>query len=504
MYRLEKQKIVKSKIVCTIGPATNSEENLKKLAELGCDVMRLNFSHASKDEQVMVDLFNRIRKNCPGTAILCDIQGPKIRIGMIEDRVYLKTGEKFRIYTKEIVGNEKECSISYKGFLNDIKKGSFIFINDGLVRLQTLEVNKKDGYADFIITAGGEISSKKGVNIPEGELSTKNPTEKDIRDLTLIAKLNPEYVAASFVGNAREVKEIRSILSNGGAFNVKIISKIERPIGLKNFDEILKESDGIMVARGDLGVEIPAEDVPRWQKTMIKKCNQAGKPVIVATQMLESMIQNPVPTRAEVNDIYNAVNDRTDAVMLSGETSVGKYWQEAVTYMSTIAAKAEKFIPEQDPDNFDSEDQEIVETAGHAVYTITKELMEIGYRAKCVVITRSGKTAQLIAKYRPKYPILAISNDIQVVRQLKLVWGVFPVYMTLNMDNELESIIKEGIKQLVEYGLLGRSEYAIVLMPSRLVQSRNPIIGLYYPNDILADTEIVEKEYSIDNIKEKL
>jgi pyruvate kinase len=373
-----------------------------------------------------------------------------------------------------------------------------------LVRLQTLEVNKKDGYADFIITAGGEISSKKGVNIPEGELSTKNPTEKDIRDLTLIAKLNPEYVAASFVGNAREVKEIRSILSNGGAFNVKIISKIERPIGLKNFDEILKESDGIMVARGDLGVEIPAEDVPRWQKTMIKKCNQAGKPVIVATQMLESMIQNPVPTRAEVNDIYNAVNDRTDAVMLSGETSVGKYWQEAVTYMSTIAAKAEKFIPEQDPDNFDSEDQEIVETAGHAVYTITKELMEIGYRAKCVVITRSGKTAQLIAKYRPKYPILAISNDIQVVRQLKLVWGVFPVYMTLNMDNELESIIKEGIKQLVEYGLLGRSEYAIVLMPSRLVQSRNPIIGLYYPNDILADTEIVEKEYSIDNIKEKL
>ena len=498
MFRLEKTKIVKSKIVCTIGPATNSEENLKKLVELGCDLMRLNFSHASKDEQVMIDLFNRIRKCCPETAILCDIQGPKIRIGMLQDRVYLKTGEKFRIHINEMVGNEKECSISYKGFINDIKKGSFIFINDGLVRLQALEINKEKGYADFEVTAGGEISSKKGVNIPEGELSTRNPTEKDIKDLKLIAKLYPEYVAASFVANAREVREIRAILANGGASNVKIISKIERPVALKNFDEILKESDGIMVARGDLGVEIPAEDVPRWQKMMIKKCNQAGKPVIVATQMLESMIQNPVPTRAEVNDIYNAINDRSDAVMLSGETSVGKYWQEAVSYMSTIAAKAEKFIPEQDPDAFDSDDQEVFETAGHAIYTITKEFIAIGYRAKCVVFTRSGRTARLIAKYRPKFPILAISNDIQVVRQLKLVWGVIPIHLNMDMDKDIESIIKEGIKQLVEFGFLGRTEYAIVSLPSRLAETRNPVIGLYYPEDLLVNIEIQQKQYKIE------
>lgn len=493
-------KLVKSKIVTTLGPVSSSEEMLKKLRDQGVDVFRINMSHASKEGKEVKELFNRIRKVTPELAILIDIQGPKIRIGQMESEVILKHGDTFKLYEKSIVGNKEQACISYKGFLKDIQIGNAIFINDGLVRLKVISKNMDDGYLQTEVIAGGPISSRKGVNIPSGSLSTKNPTDKDIHDLKLISKLKPEYLAASFIANASEVKTIRSMLDNAGAPKVKIISKIERPIALDNFDEILEVSDGIMVARGDLGVEIPAEEVPIRQKEMIMKCNRASKPVIVATQMLESMTYNPVPTRAEVNDVFNAVYDRSDAVMLSGETSVGKFPLEAVKYMDKIISKAEKFIPSINPNMVDSKDPEMYEAMGHAIYLLAENFKDMNYRGKIVMFTRGGKSARKTAKYRPVFPILAITHNEITARQLNLVWGVQPY---LNKDLKFdewcsEEILQKGIKSLVEYGILELKEHVICSIPSRISPGRCSIIGLYYIEDILRDIKIEYKDYAPD------
>jgi len=494
------EKLVKSKIVSTLGPATSSEEMLKKIRAQGVDVFRINMSHASKEGKEVKELFNRIRKVTPELAILMDIQGPKIRIGQMESEVILKHGDSFKLYEKPIVGNDKQACISYKGFLKDIQIGNSIFINDGLVRLEVISKNMDDGYLQTEVIAGGPISSRKGVNIPSGSLSTKNPTEKDIHDLKLICKLKPEYLAASFIANASEVKTIRAMLDNSGASKVKIISKIERPIALENFDEILEVSDGIMVARGDLGVEIPAEEVPIRQKEMIMKCNCASKPVIVATQMLESMTNNPVPTRAEVNDVFNAVYDRSDAVMLSGETSVGKFPLEAVKYMDKIISKAEKYIPLINPNMVDSNEPEMYEAVGHAIYLLAENFKDMNYRGKIVMFTRGGKSARKAAKYRPVFPILAITHNEITARQLNLVWGVQPY---LNKDLKFdewcsEEIMQKGIKSLVEYGILELKDHVICSIPSRISPGRCSIIGLYYIEDILRDIEIEYKDYAPD------
>ncbi|QEE16277.1 pyruvate kinase [Promethearchaeum syntrophicum] len=494
------EKLVKSKIVTTLGPASSSEEMLLKLRDQGVDVFRINMSHASKGGKEVKQLFNRIRKVTPELAILMDIQGPKIRIGEIEGVVILKHGDTFRLFEKTIVGNKEQASISYKGFLTDIQIGNFIFINDGLVRLKVISKNMDEGYLQTEVIAGGPISSRKGVNIPSGALSTKNPTDKDIHDLKLIASLIPEYLAASFIANASEVKTIRAMLDNAGAPSVKIISKIERPIALDNFDEILAVSDGIMVARGDLGVEIPAEEVPIRQKEMIMKCNRASKPVIVATQMLESMINNPVPTRAEVNDVFNAVYDRSDAVMLSGETSVGKFPLEAVKYMDKIICKAEKYIPIINPNVVDSEDPEMYEAVGHAVYLLAENFKDMNYRGKIVMFTGGGKSTRKAAKYRPAFPILAITNKKTTARQLNLIWGVHPYLIKdLKFDEwSSEEIMQNGIKALVEYGILELREHVICTIPSRISPVRCSIMGLYYVEDILRDIEIETKEYIPD------
>jgi len=292
----------------------------------------------------------------------------------------------------------------------------------------------------------------------------------------------------------------RAMLDNSGASSVKIISKIERPIALDNFDEILAVSDGIMVARGDLGVEIPAEEVPIRQKEMIMKCNRASKPVIVATQMLESMINNPVPTRAEVNDVFNAVYDRSDAVMLSGETSVGKFPLEAVKYMDKIINKAEKYIPIINPNVVDSEEPEMYEAVGHAVYLLAENFTDMNYRGKIVMFTGGGKSPRKAAKYRPVFPILAITNKKTTARQLNLVWGVHPYLIKdLKFDEwSGEEIMQNGIKALAEYGILELKEHVICTIPSRISPRRCSIIGLYYVEDILRDIEIESKEYAPD------
>ncbi|WP_457557613.1 pyruvate kinase [Candidatus Harpocratesius sp.] len=494
------QKMVKSKIVATIGPATSSPEQLKALHDAGVDVFRLNFSHASKEGTEMKDLFYRIRTNTPDIAILCDIQGPKIRIGKMKEPVILNHGDTFTLYEEEILGDQNGASISYRGFYKDVNIGDPIFINDGLVRLKVVEKEPNTRKINCTVVAGGPISSRKGVNIPSGTLSTQNPTEKDIHDLKLIAELNPEYIAASFIANAKEVKTIRSILHNAGAPRIKIISKIERPIAITNFDEILAESNGIMVARGDLGVEIPAEEVPIRQKEMILKCNRAGKPVIVATQMLESMINNPVPTRAEVNDVFNAVYDRSDAVMLSGETSVGKFPIQAVKYMDRIIAKAEKHIPDIDPHSIDSEEPDMYEAVGHAVYELAQVFRNVNFRGKIIMFTRGGKSPRKAAKYRPEFPIYAITHNTRTARQLNLIWGVQSIYIpTLKMEDwNSEEIMQHGIQKLVEFGIIENMEHVICTVPSRISPGKCSVIGLYYVDDIIKGLKLNKSRYSPD------
>jgi pyruvate kinase len=454
-------------------------------------------SHASKDGKEVIELYRRIRKVCPAQAILFDVQGPKIRIGTMEEEVTLEHGAQFNLYEDEIIGDKSKASISYRGFYNDVQIGNSIFINDGLVRLEVIDKNAEDRSVITLVIAGGPISSRKGVNIPEGTISMQNPTEKDVHDLKLIAELNPEFVAASFVSNASEVNHVRSILSNGGASKVKIISKIERPIALQNFDEILEASDGIMVARGDLGVEIAAEMVPIRQKEMILACNKAGKPVIVATQMLESMTNNPVPTRAEVNDVFNAVYDRADAVMLSGETSVGKFPNEAVRYMDRIIKTAEEYIPKQDPTAFDSDEPDMYESVGHAVYELANVFQKVNFRGKIVMFTRDGKSPEKAAKYRPEFPILAITNKSKTARQMSLTWGVEPFYLpTLNISEwDAERTMQHGILHLVQYGAIELKEHVICTIPSKISPGRCSLIGLYYVEDILNGIEIKEQTY---------
>ncbi|MBU2511173.1 pyruvate kinase [bacterium] len=453
--------ITKSKIVCTLGPASSTAEKIKELSDIGMDCTRINFSHGTREDKI--ELFNRIRKTDNSLAILCDIQGPKIRIGLVkEGGVLLLPGKKIVVTTEEVIGDENRITLMYPKLPEEIRVGELIYINDGIV---CLRVEKTEGCEiTCTILSGGIISSRKGVNLPSTEISLKVPTEKDIEDLKLIAELDPEFVAVSFVGTAEDVLRIRSILKDFGNDRIKLISKIERPIALENFDAILKVSDGIMVARGDLGVEIPPQEVIPAQKRIINRCNIEGKPVIVATQMLESMVQNPIATRAEVSDVYNAIMDGADAVMLSAETASGKYPAEAVTVMEKIIKMSESMIPFRDPDKFDSDHETTSEIIGHLVSSACKEFRDINYtEGKIVCLTQGGHSARMISKYRPSIPILGISCSERTVREMRLLWGLEPLLITeLVSENSILLRIKTAVKICYQQGFLDIDENVIV------------------------------------------
>ena len=437
--------ITKSKIVCTLGPTSNTSEHIKRLSDIGMDCTRINFSHGTAQDKI--DLFNLVRETDDHLAILCDIQGPKIRIGMIkEGGAVLRSGDSIIVTTEEVIGDENRITITYPGLASEIKTGELIYINDGIVCLKVTSISGTDIHCDIL--AGGNISSRKGVNLPSSELSQKVPTEKDVIDLKLIAELDPEYVAISFVSDAADVDAIRKILSENGNNRIKLISKIERPFALDNFVDILKASDGIMVARGDLGVEIPPQEVVPAQKEIIRRCNIEGKPVIVATQMLESMVNAPVPTRAEVSDVFNAIMDGADAVMLSAETASGKYPQNAVTIMENIIKTSEAMMKYRDPDEFDSDHETTTEIIGHLIYSACKEFKDIKYdKGKIVCITQSGHSARMISKYRPMLPIICASSDIKAVREMRLLWGLEPMLIP---EIEKATCTTEKIKYVVQ------------------------------------------------------
>ncbi|NQX49371.1 pyruvate kinase [Paenibacillus tritici] len=435
----------KSKIVCTIGPASESLENIKKLILAGMNVARLNFSHGDFDEHgARINTIRQASKELGKTvAILLDTKGPEIRTGKLEvEPIELVQDEYLTLTTEEILGDQNRISITYSDLPNDVQVGSTILIDDGLIGLTVVDIQGTE--IKTRIVNGGTIKSKKGVNVPGVSISLPGITEKDTSDIIFGIGQDIDFIAASFVRKASDVKEIRELLAKHDASHIQIISKIENQEGVDNLDEILAASDGLMVARGDLGVEIPAEDVPLAQKLMIQKCNIAGKPVITATQMLDSMQRNPRPTRAEASDVANAIFDGTDAIMLSGETAAGKYPVESVLTMSRIAEKAESALNHRE---IFMKQQIAQETTVTEAISQSVAISALDLNAKAIISsTVTGHTARVVSKYRPKSQIIAVTTQERTMRQLALVWGVTPVFgpEAHSTDELLETALNGG------------------------------------------------------------
>ncbi|MFD1773163.1 pyruvate kinase [Paenibacillus rhizophilus] len=435
----------KSKIVCTIGPASESLENLKKLILAGMNVARLNFSHGDFEEHgARIKNIRVASKELNKTvAILLDTKGPEIRTGKLEvEPIELVQDEYLTLTTEEILGDKNRISVTYSDLPKDVQVGSTILIDDGLIGLTVVDIQGTE--IKTRIVNGGTIKSKKGVNVPGVAISLPGITEKDTNDIIFGIEQDIDFIAASFVRKASDVLEIRDLLEKHGASHIQIISKIENQQGVDNLDEILAVSDGLMVARGDLGVEIPAEDVPLAQKLMIQKCNIAGKPVITATQMLDSMQRNPRPTRAEASDVANAIFDGTDAIMLSGETAAGKYPVESVLTMSRIAEKAESALNHRE---IFLKQQIAQETTVTEAISQSVSISALDLNAKAIISsTVSGHTARVVSKYRPKSPIIAVTTQERTMRQLALVWGITPVHGSpaSSTDELLETAVKGG------------------------------------------------------------
>lgn len=443
----------RTKIVCTLGPATNTEEKVRELIENGMDAARINFSHGDYESRtVLINVVKKVRQemNVPIPLIL-DTKGPEIRIKTFKDnkKIYLESGSRFILTTKEVEGNESMVSVTYQNLPLELEKGSRVLIDDGLVELKVLNIEDTDIECEVI--NGGFLSSNKGVNIPDVYINLPILTQRDIDDLIFGIKMGFDYVAASFIRSAGDVLKIRRVLEENGGKDIFIISKIENREGVKNIDDILAVSDGIMVARGDLGVEIPIDEVPLVQKELIKKANDACKPVITATQMLESMVSNPRPTRAEASDVANAIFDGSDAIMLSGETAQGNYPAEAVEIMAKIAETTENSIDYTHKlrSNFNSMHRNMTNAISYAACATAAEL-----NTSCIAtVTKSGLTARMIAKYKPVCPIAASSSSERVWRQLNLVWGCKPVLEKEIADNSkvfdlaLSTAVKSGLAQ---------------------------------------------------------
>ena len=447
--------IKKTKIVCTLGPASENEETLRELIKNGLNVCRLNFSHGSHEEHKgRMDLVKKLREelNMP-TAILLDTKGPEIRTGKFDvPEVFLEEGQTFTITMKDVIGDKERCTVSYKGLANDVKPGDTILIDDGLVGLTVKEVNNDNIVCE--VQNSGIVKNHKGVNVPGVKVNLPAITDKDRSDIEFGIEQGIDFIAASFVRKVSDVLAIREILEANNAEHIKIISKIENQEGVENLDEIIEVSDGIMVARGDLGVEIPTEEIPVVQKLMIKKCNEAGKPVITATQMLDSMIRNPRPTRAEVTDVANAIYDGTDAIMLSGETAAGKYPVEAVKTMARIAKRAEESLRNRrDKIN---KSKNVTDAISYATCTTAMDL-----EAKAILSsTASGHTARMVSKFRPDCPIVATTSNESVRRQLALTWGVLPLMR--EKSSNIDQVIVNSIEAAKTSNYVSKDDVVVI------------------------------------------
>lgn len=417
----------KTKIICTMGPNTNDRGLMKALMLNGMDVARFNFSHGDHEEQKgRMDMLKQLREELgTNTAILLDTKGPEIRTGKLKDgkKVTLENGAAFTLTTEEIEGDGTKVSITYTGLPEDVDRGSTILIDDGLIGLKVVRKTEKEIFCEVV--NGGELGEKKGVNVPNVSVRLPAITEKDKEDIRFGVEQGIDFIAASFVRNAECVLEIKAFLKDLNAPYIPIIAKIENAEGLRNIDEIIRASDGIMVARGDLGVEIPAEEVPYLQKMMIQKCNSNFKTVITATQMLDSMIRNPRPTRAEVTDVANAVYDGTDAVMLSGETAQGKYPLEALQMMVHIIENTEQHL---DYDMMLNKAGEHLKSGLSSAIGYSSVLAAANLNAKCILTPSvSGATTRVVSNMRPRQDILGITPNERALRRMSIYWGVRPL-----------------------------------------------------------------------------
>jgi pyruvate kinase len=437
------KKIKKTKIIATLGPATSSTDVIKKIIKEGVDVLRINFSHSSHEEaEILIKEIRKINSELnTNTSILADLQGPKLRIGEIIEGTSLDVGSELKIKTgKEFVGDNKVIFINYESLPKDITEGEKILIDDGKIILKVIDTNKKDQIKTEVIQ-GGEISSNKGFNLPNTNISQPALTDKDIEDAIFSAKQNVDWIALSFVRHDSDVKSLIKIIEKNTDHRIPVIAKIEKPEGVKNIDEIMKHASGIMVARGDLGVEIDAAEVPLIQKKLVYKAKKARIPVIIATQMMESMMESMNPNRAEVNDVANSVMDGADAVMLSGETSVGKHPVEVVQTISKIIGKVENSslisLKQKHPRDYNSE-RFITKSICYYAAKIANDT-----NAKAIsTLTNSGYTAYQISSWRPKTHVLVFTSNKRILTQLNLLWGVKAFYYDGNesTDKTVEEI----------------------------------------------------------------
>lgn len=449
----------KTKIVCTMGPATDDEEVLKQIMLAGMDVARLNFSHGTHEEQARrIDTIKRLRQECQRpVAIMLDTKGPEIRVrDFTGGKVTLSDGQYFTLTGENILGDEKRASITFTELYKDVSVGTEILIDDGLIRMQVVDFDGTDIVCRVI--NGGVVSNHKGVNVPSAHLNMEFLNAVDRDDILFGIGKDVDFVAASFVRCADDVMEMRRFLDENGGQAIKIISKIENGEGLKNIDEIIAASDAIMVARGDMGVELPEEEVPIAQKMIIRKVYEAGKQVITATQMLDSMMKNPRPTRAETADVANAIYDGTSAIMLSGETAAGRFPVESVRMMVRIAERTESEIDYKK--RFFARDREsnrnVTDAISHATCTTAYDLNS----AAIIVVTKSGSSARMISRYRPACDIIGCGTTEKVCRQLNMSWGVTPILLAEKTD--IFELIDYAIRRAKDAGLVKKDDTVVI------------------------------------------
>ena len=476
-----KNTMKRTKIVATVGPACSTYEKLLDLVKAGVNCFRLNFSHGSyEDKSIIIDYLREINKNEPYTiAILGDLQGPKLRVGDLENgKIELKDGTELIFTTDKVIGNGEKIYVSYPNLAKDVKPGERIFLDDGKMEVKVVSI-LNDKEIKISVTLGGILLPKKGVNLPDSALTMPSLTEKDIDDLDYILEKNLDWVALSFVRKTEDIRELRKRI-NAKNSKIKIISKIEMPEALKNIRDIIIESDGIMVARGDLGVEVPVEQVPIIQKEIIRKCMHRAKPVIVATQMMESMMERTKPNRSEVTDVANAVIEGADAVMLSGETAMGLYPTLVVEMMSKIIIEAENRAYDYDRDDMLTPQPHSPSLLSDALCSSACKLAKDVNAEALIGMTQSGYTAFMLSSYRPKAPLFVFSKERTLLNQLSISWGVRAIYYA--EEESLDDIFQDQINILKDRGFLKTGDL--------VVNTGSTPVNLHLPTNIIKVTKV--------------
>lgn len=449
----------RTKIICTLGPSSDKEERIKEMMLNGMDIVRLNFSHGTHEEQKKkIDVVKKLRKKFDlPIAIMLDTKGPEIRTGLFaNDSENLIEDQEFRIVVEDIKGNNHRCSVSFKELYKDVVPGARILINDGAIEL---EVKAIDG-TDIVcrVNNSGKIGSQKNMHVAGVSVGLPAITEKDIQDIIFGIENDVDFIAASFARKPEDIREIRAVLKANGGENIQIIAKIENQEGLDNLEEIIEEADGVMVARGDLGLDISPEEVPPAQKKIIRKCIEAGKPVITATQMLESMVNSPRPTRAEASDVANAIYDGTSAVMLSGETAAGKYPLESLEMMGRIIEKAEESTDYKR--RFSTKRFSLTPTITNAISHATCTTAHNLEASAIISITKSGHTARMVSKFKPDCPIIGITHSQKMRRQLSLSWGVYPY--SISAEKNTDKLFSSAVSKALETGIINKGDIVVV------------------------------------------